>query len=324
VRYVPATLLAGEPHVVVDGAPRPDTVLTLSHWPGTPTPQVLWADVSAEIVLRALARPRLLPRGVDIATIDHYDADGVISLALLTVDGLADRHGPLLVRAAHAGDFEVVSDPAAARIAFALDALRGDALAAPAERALAVLPELCAAPEALEELWGPEALSFEAGGRMLSDGAIALEERPELDLAVVRVDSAHPDAPAAGWDGAVVHRAVPYSATNCLRVATLCGRRYEVTYRYETWVRLASRCPRRRVDLAPLAAALTDLERDGAAWEFDGAGAITPGLRRADGAESTIEPERFLAEVCADLEMLDQGPPAWDPYARPVPAFPAS
>lgn len=343
-RYVAATRIGGEPHVVVDGAPRPGTVLTLSHWPGTPTPEALWADTSAEIVLLALDRPRVWPRGVDAVTIDHYDADGVISLALAVDDGLAERHGTLMVRAAHAGDFDVVSGPDAARIAFALGALRGphdvagtspgelwradgrlDTTAQATVRALALLPELASSPARFEELWGPEDEAYRAAVRMLDAGALSIEERPALDLAVVRVDGAHPSAGAAGWDGAVVHRAALHSATTCLRVATMWGRRYEVAFRYETWVRLGPRRPRPRlrVDLTPLALRLTELETDGGAWAFDGAGAITPRLERADGQESTLAPEAFLAELCAALAALDQVPPAWDPYSRPLSGAPA-
>src|SRR5271155_67758 len=96
-RYVPAHLLAGRAHVIVDGAARPGTAATLSHWPATPTPAELGADLSAEIVRRARRRPELLPAGVDLASIDHDDVDGVVALALLVVDGLDRQYGPLLV-----------------------------------------------------------------------------------------------------------------------------------------------------------------------------------------------------------------------------------
>ena len=38
LRFVAEHEIAGIPNVVVDGSPNPDTVLTLSHWPGSPTP----------------------------------------------------------------------------------------------------------------------------------------------------------------------------------------------------------------------------------------------------------------------------------------------
>jgi len=67
-RYVPVHLLEGRPHIMVDGAPRPGTMCTLSHWPGTPTPAALSADLSAEIVVGALAHPGLLP---DVDAVDR-------------------------------------------------------------------------------------------------------------------------------------------------------------------------------------------------------------------------------------------------------------
>lgn len=301
-------------HVVVDGAPRPGTRLTLSHWPGTPTPEELWADVSAEIVLNALRRPPAPLREVEAATLDHFDADGLLALALLVFEGLAETHGELAVGAAYAGDFDVIADRPAARVAFALAALHERGVGG----ALEMVPELLAGPEGFEELWGPEAAAFDAAEQMLRQGAVEIDEHPEVDLAVVRVDSAHAAARQAVWQGAPVHRAVVHTATSCLRVATLAGRHVSFDYRYESWVRLASRRPRLRVDLDAFAAHLQALETDGGEWRFEGAGAITPSLRRVDGGESTIDPESFVSELHAALLRLDAGPPAWDPYAVPV------
>ncbi|HMK63875.1 MAG TPA: DUF6687 family protein, partial [Acidimicrobiales bacterium] len=215
-RYVPVAELDGRPHVVVDGAPRAGTVCTLSHWPGTPTPPALWADTSAEIVLRALRRPRFLPSEVEVATIDHYDADGVIALGLLLLEDLALAHHELLVGAARAGDFDVVADRDHALVSFALAAMDEDEAA----RALALLPGLAERVSDFEELWGPEAEAYDRSLSMAAHGAVAIEEHDELDLAVATVDVGHPDLIRAGWKGSVVHRAALHSATTCFRVAT--------------------------------------------------------------------------------------------------------
>lgn len=316
-RYVPLGELDGAPHVVVDGAPRPGTVCTLSHWPGTPTPRSLWADTSAEIVLRARRHPKALPPGVELATVDHFDADGVIALALLVDDGLAERHAGTLAAAANAGDFDVVADRRAGLVAFAVAALgEHRSLADAAAAVLDTLPGLVADPDGFEGLWGPEAEAFDVSSGLLAGGAVTIEERPEVDLAVVRVDASAPELARAGWAGAVVHPAAVHSSTSCLRVVTVWGGRFELRYRYESWVRLTSRRPRPRVDLTALADRLSRLEADGGAWVFDGAGAITPALRRADGAPSGLEPEMFLEEVFKALSRLDAGAPAWDPYGE--------
>ena len=39
-------------NIVVDGSPRDNTLLTLSHWPKSGTPPELKADTSAEIALK--------------------------------------------------------------------------------------------------------------------------------------------------------------------------------------------------------------------------------------------------------------------------------
>ncbi|HUO49417.1 MAG TPA: DUF6687 family protein [Acidimicrobiales bacterium] len=340
-RYVPAHLLDGRPHVMVDGAPRPGTVCTLSHWPGTPTPEPLRADLSAEIVRLALGRPDLVG-DVEAVTVDHYDEDGVVSLAMMVLDDLADEHGDLLVEVARVGDFGVVTDRRAALVAFALAAL-ADPERTPVEalrpgrrpdgwlevcglaaaEALVLLPALVASPEDHADLWGDEARAYDAACEALRQGAATIEELPDADLAVVRVDRGSRSEPAgevlraAAWGGRPLHPAAVHSATSCLRVATIDGSVYEVRYRYESWVRLRSRRPRPRVDLSPLAAALSGLEGAGARWSFDGAGAITPALA-VHGGPSTLDPERFVELVVESLAALDAGPAAWDPYRIPA------
>lgn len=342
--YVPAEELAGRPHVMVDGMPRPGTVCTLSHWPGTPTAHELWDDVSAGIVLRALSRPGFLPDGVDVASIDHYDEDGAIALGLLCVEGLATAHGPMLVEAARVGDFGVVEDRGPALVAFALAALGRGADDAPesesegasggsqgpdddvmgrcarsATAALSTMAALADDPVRFEELWGDEARAFDAAVRVIDDGVVVLEEHPRHDLAVVRVDVAHSAVAPAAWDGAPIHRAAVHSSTTRLRILTIAGARFELRYRYESWVRMTSRRPRPRVDLGPLAAELTKAEQNGARWVFDGASALTGALHLAGDGPSTLDPDRLVETVCERLEALDAGPAAWDPYTVPVP-----
>ncbi len=335
-RYVPPQLLAGQAHVVIDGAPRRGTAYTLSHWPHTPTPAELDADLSTEIVRQALHHPESLPPDIDVASIDHYDVDGVVALALLVLDGLDAAHGPLLVEAARVGDFDVVTDPGAAIIAFALNALtdanHGNGTAQPASvgtgdaleqagttagEALGILRDLVDDPQRFESLWRPEWDAYEASTRALGRGWATIEEVPELDLAVVRVDPDHATAAGATWESAPLHRAAVHTATPRLRVATLAAGRMEFHYRYESWVRLRSRRPVPRVDLERLAHDLTAAETSSGRWRFDGAASVSGALHLVGGAASTIEPERFVDMVASELARLDDGPPAWDPY-RPL------
>jgi hypothetical protein len=330
--YLSPHLLDGSDHLIVDGAPRRGTVATLSHWPGTPTPAGLRADLSTEIARLARRRSDLLPVGVDTVSVDHFDADGVLAVALLVVDGLDDEHGPVLVEAARVGDFDVVTDSRAALIAFALNGLQrqvaaehagvsgpgdGAVLACDGDatgRALDVVFALAADPDRFEPWWRDEWRAYDASRQALAAGRVTIEEVPAVDLAVVRLDPGM-DGTATGWKSAPLHPAAVHSATTCLRVATVTGDRVELRYRYESWVRLVSRRPRPRVDLDRLAAELTALETGGARWVFDGAGALRGALHLTEpDASTTIDTERLIELMRRGLRSADHGPAAWDPY----------
>ena len=226
---------------MVDGAARDGTLFTLSHWPRTPTPPTLRGDLSAQLVRDALRHPDALPADVEVASLDHYDVDGVVSLALAVVEGLDAANGELLVEAARVGDFDVVTDERAAWIAFALNAFEGRPDAA--SDAVAILGDLASEPERFESMWQEEWSTYQASVGALAGGGASIEERPELDLAVVRVDPGFVAQLQTGWKGGPLHPAAVHSATSCLRVATIVGTRMELRYRYESWVRTRAAVP---------------------------------------------------------------------------------
>jgi hypothetical protein len=106
-----------------------------------------------------------------------------------------------------------------------------------------------------------------------------------------------------------VHPGAVHNATERFRLVYVQGHRYEIQYRYETWVQYASRRPPGRIDLDDLATELNALE-SGGVWLFTGVAAIFPTLA-LDGEESTIPPERFLDLLTGALAT---GTPSWDPY----------
>jgi hypothetical protein len=316
---------------MVDGASRPGTVLTLSHWPRSSTPERLRADLSAQIVLRAIEDGCLDKVRAELATIDHYDEDGLVALAMIVVPEIAEQHSDFLVEVARVGDFGVVRDHAAAVVAFSIAALldparspvealrrapperRPAALGDAATEALVLLAELVSSPQDFESLWGAEISVFDAATTALGR-SVVIEEVPEQDLAVVRVDPGSADAGVIRWGDHSVHPAAVNTSTERLRIATVAGDCFELRFRYETWVRMATTRPRLRVDLTGLSAALGDLEPGGVRWRFDGARAIVPELRTVGDAPSGIPPDLFIETVVRYLDALDHGPPAWDPY----------
>jgi hypothetical protein len=307
---VPMEELAGAPNVVVDGPLLDGTVLSLSHWRGSGTPDALRDDTSALIVLRYLAADADGPE-VHAVTNNHYDEDGLFAIWLLL-----ERPPPgapardLAVAAAEAGDFGTWTDPWAPRVAIAAMAmaergatpfpevgriLAGAGGSDPAGRLYrAVLPRvagLLADPERYRMLWRPRWARIEADIALLDCGDATVEDVPAADLAVVRTP--RPLDPMA-----------LHPRTARMRILTaLPDGTVTVTYRYETWIDYASRPLPPRVDLGPVAARLQARERNPVRWLFEGVQVITPRLMaagpRGRPAPTSIAPERIVEEVAA-------------------------
>ncbi|MFM2078255.1 MAG: hypothetical protein RJA49_2145, partial [Actinomycetota bacterium] len=109
------------PNVVVDGSPTASTRLTLSHWPGSPTPDDVLDDLSAQIAFHALDRPRLLD-GIEVVSNNHFDQDGLMSAYALLEPTAAQARRAAVIDVASAGDFATFRDRDAMRIAMALAA----------------------------------------------------------------------------------------------------------------------------------------------------------------------------------------------------------
>lgn len=334
--WVPPDRLGDRPHVLVDGAPLPGTVLTLSHWPGTPTPPALRADLSTESAVLVRRRPALVPGGTAAVSTDHADEDATAAVAALTLPGLTDADAAMLVEVARVGDFAVVRNRRAALVAFALGAVLDPArtpvaaVAGGAVRGLAATGALVGAalerlPALLDDvagagdLWSAEAAAFDAAVAAVADGRVVVTDEPALDLAVVRPGPGG-WPPAAAWKGEPVHRAAVHGASGCRRVATVDGTGVTVRQRYETWVRLSTPPDAPRVDLSALADELTALEGGGApggrsgGWRFDGVGALVPRLRWDGDGASVLDPDDVLGRLRRHLSESRGSPAAWDPY----------
>lgn len=329
MHFVPYDEIASIPNVIVDGAATDGTVLVLSHWPKSGTPAALKRDTSAKIVFAYLDEPQFHVTA-DAASNNHFDEDGLVGLFTLIDPTTAGKHRDLLIDVAQAGDFGIFTRREAARIAFTLSAcadsetspLPGSIFALPypklaAELYLALLellPKLLTNLDEYRSLWEREDAELTASEEQIASGRITIEERPELDLAIVRI----PDDVIAQRvhrftqpRHAEVHPMALHNRTLCTRLLLLSSRRAEFQYRYESWVQLASRRPLPRVDLSPLADLLNLEERSSGRWEFDGVDAITPRLHLAGSPASSIPPETIRARL---EHSLRTGPAAWDPY----------
>lgn len=335
MRFVPYDELDGVPNVIVDGAPTSDTVLTLSHWPRMRAPAELRDDLSAQMVFRYLDHPELHV-DVDAVSNSHCDEDGLVSVyTLVDADGARARREQL-IDVARAGDFATFETRDAARVAFSIStlvdpsestldaAVFADDYAERTSRIyqalLSRVPELVDHVDRFETFWRDEDDHLARSEAAVRDGRVTIDEMPGLDLAVVTVPEEWTDQPVHRFTQdrvQAVHPMAIHNATERFRVAIIHGHRYQVQFRYETWVQYVSRRAMQRVDLQPFARELA--ERDGALWSFDGVNAITPSLRRHDGGPSTLAPDAFIEQL---LAFLEHAPPAWDPFDTAAGAIP--
>ncbi len=325
VKYVPYSQLGGVPNIIVDGAAQEDTVLTLSHWPGSGSPPEFRADTSTEIVLNYLqtkgANKQYAPK-VRAVSNNHFDEDGLCAVWAMLNPKLALEQRDLLVDVARAGDFDNYRRPQAAKVVFTIrsyadpqispvvDELQGDdgSGSASYQALLPLLESFLDDTDRYGPFWDEEWQAMLKSKTAMVMGEVELREVPHVDLAVAQT----PDR---------LHPMVLYNHTERLRVLTaLPGGYYCLRYRYETWVQFASRPVMPRVDLEPFLARLQDLEREPVRWTFDGNAVIKPRLQPLgpDGraAASSLSLEVLLDELVAFYEREQDNPGLqWDPYA---------
>ncbi len=314
MRYVPWDELKGRPNIIVDGYPADGTLITLSHWRGSGSPEELAADLSTQIAFRYLDR-RDLKVDADLVSNNHFDEDGLSGIyAILHPDDALGRRKQI-IEVASAGDFGVFEDRAAARIAFALmtmadenrSNLGSDVFSRPYpqqsallyEEGLARFPEMLEHPDRFKGLWQLEDAWFERDDERARNGTITIEERPEIDLAIVRLPEDSEAAFESEFSLLGAHQAAIHNRTRLNRVALIRGNNYAARYRYETWVQYVSAPTMPRVDLTPLAEELSARETGASRWEFEGNDDLTPWLKPSAG--SSLRSEDFIASVDAFL-----------------------
>src|ERR1700679_1499618 len=121
MKFVPYHKLDGISNIIVDGPATGGTILTLSHWPKTPTPPALKADLSAGIVFNYLDQPDHHVE-TDAVSNNHFDEDGLVGLwTMLNPEKALERRAAIL-DVAGAGDFGTYKDRDSARISFVISA----------------------------------------------------------------------------------------------------------------------------------------------------------------------------------------------------------
>jgi hypothetical protein len=303
--FVPFAQLRRQPTIVVDSVGS-GAALTLAHWRGAATPEPLRDDTSAGSVLRALRQPATPGLEAPAVTANHFDIDGFVGVWSLLHPDLARQHEELLRLLATLGDFREISwaHPLADHVLQLACWLNAEEKArfyepfgAPARRQredeasvekfewfLPRFAQLLENPDAGRVAWQPEYERVKAAAAIMGSAAPSPRLYPEIGLVVVSASAPLPYyalfGPTAGFD---------------IVLSMYEGQRYELEYKYTTWIDLASRPTLPRLHLAPLVARLNELEASGRSWAADGITDTGPLLRlsgrRLGKAERYADPD---------------------------------
>lgn len=326
MRYLPyGPELEGVPNVIVDGRGNDATVLVLSHWPRNRTPAELKADSSTEIAINYLRSPdrEALRAGADAASNNHFDVDGLMSLwAVLNPEAALER-AELLIAAGECGDFDRWGGEQATKLTCAIYGLESlasspirqglgpirDYLERTAylyQETLPLVPRLLDETDSFEEYWRPEYEKVERGRELFARGEATVQEMPDVDLAVFTLPGE-------------VHDMALYEQTNCSRVAlVLPEQRYQVRYRYESWVEFQSRPVPPRIDLRPFADFLMTFEGNPGEWAAAEVQRSLPRMRlrgpEGGTSPSSLTPGLFLRQLANYLrENAENAALTWTP-----------
>ena len=323
--FVPFAQLRQQPTIVVDSVGL-GAMLTLAHWRAAPTPEPLYDDTSAGSALRALHQSETPGLEAAAVTANHFDIDGFIGVWSLLNPKLALQHEELLRMVAVLGDFREIdfahplADTALQLVCwlnaeekarfyepFGAPVRRRREDEASAEKFDWFLPRFAGilqSPEAGCAAWQPEYDRVKSAFVAMQQPLTARRRYPEIGLAVVETPEPVPYyalfGPTAGLD---------------VVLSLYAGNRYELEYKYTTWIDLESRPTFPRLSLVPLVARLNALEASGQTWAADGITDTGPLLRLTgqklskalryadpDGRPiyaSTIAPEVMEREVLA-------------------------
>ena len=302
------------PNIIVDGAANEASELVLSHWPGNETPEPLKDDLSAQIALNYLSSPDFHVTAEAVSN-NHFDADGLVGIYSLLNGAEALAQKGLLVDIAQAGDFDRYNDRDAARVSFVLDAWT-DPIRSPLkesifaqdypsvanilyEELLPRLPNIIEKIDHLEKYWLSADQLLEATEEALTNGSIKIEAIPDIDLAIVYI----PESNLSPLQN--VHKMAIHNRTDHFRILLMQENKFELYYRYETWIELRSRPTLPRIELQPLALTLTKQESMDGKWSAGSINDLTPHLKLSGSYKSIIVDQSFKEQV---IEYLRDAP----------------
>lgn len=246
-------------------------ILTFSHWKGANTHQSIQADTSAEICVNAVLKDFKGWNSPYISA-NHFDIDGFVGVMALLLADTVKAQPKLFIEMGEIGDFRHFKP----NDAISHEALKLCIWLNEMEKELFYVPfgqkneiEACVQkfhyfiqefPKVLGDIAAQSFVWEKAYQEVLEglDQIISRTDIPDLRLQIVRS-----------------HKVVPYYALfsgteQCDLVMSLYEHnRYELEYKYTSWVDIVSQATFPRIDLRPLAKQLNGIEKSEFSWHAD-------------------------------------------------------
>ncbi|KAA5548635.1 DUF6687 family protein [Adhaeribacter rhizoryzae] len=296
--FIPFNQVKHQKAIIVDSL-HPNG-LVLSHWRGAPTPPELEGDTSADIVLNAL-RAANLNLNYEFVTTNHFDVDGFVGVWALLNPEMALTYESVLRQAALIGDFRELdlnktgADHALKLVCW-INAKEKELFYPPfgageteENEVIASLPKfhyflrefarVLQQPETEQAVWGPEYRQVLQDYAQVQSSATVIKKYPAIGLVCVQTPEP-------------VHYYALFSVTAGFDIvlAQYQGNRYELEYKYTTWVDIQSRPTLPRLLLAPLVTDLNNAETAaGLTWTAENITDTGPILRLAGNQLTRVE-----------------------------------
>lgn len=289
--FLPFHSIKDQETIVIDGLhPR---ALTLSHWKGANTHASIAADTSGEIVINALKKNL---EGIHASAISatHFDIDGFVGVFALFYPELALEKEDILIEMARIGDFREynptkIQSTEALKLCCWMNKVEKDQFYRPFEAKdelkscipkfnyfLAEFPKVLQNIEHFRKDWEEEYELVQTHLQLLQSRV----SYPSIGL--IQIEALEP-----------LHYYALFSETEGKDIVLSCyeRNRYELEYKYTSWIDLASRPNLPRIDLRPLAAELNEIEETDYCWKVDQITDTGPILRLEN--RSLSKAERF-------------------------------
>ncbi|QMU29479.1 DUF6687 family protein [Adhaeribacter radiodurans] len=298
-QFIPFTEAKHRSAVIVDSL-HPNG-LVLAHWRGAENPHNTADDTSAGIVLNAL-RQNIKGLDVPYVTANHFDVDGFVGVWSILNPAKALQNEAVLRQMALIGDFReldltnAAADQALKLVCwlnkvekekfyppFGADEWEENEVEASVPKFtyfLEVFGEVLVHPEDFEPDWKTEYEQVLVDYQIINTPVTQVTTFPEIGLVQIQT-------PQPVHYYALFSRTIGYDMV----LAKYSENRYELEYKYTTWVDISSRPTLPRVPLKPLAQILQNLEASGHQWTAESVTDTGPILRL--NGKQLVKKERY-------------------------------